>query len=74
MFKSKTFDQLLKIYSYLPSRRRTELISLIPLSIFSGISEVIVLGLLARLLNFIVGEPRQAIPLLSDIFNYEPIP
>ena len=72
MFKSKTLYYLKKVIYYLPDKRRKELLSLIPLSIFAGISEVIVLGLLARLLNFIVGQPREAIPILSNLFNYDP--
>ena len=72
MFNSKTLYNLKKVFNYLPHKRRKELLSLIPLSIFAGISEVIVLGLLARLLNFIVGQPREAIPIFSNLFNYDP--
>ena len=35
----------------------------------SGTSEVIVLGILARLFSFIVGEPRKSLP-LNDFFNF----
>ena len=72
MFKSKTLYNLKKVINYLPLKRRKELLSLIPLSIFAGISEVIVLGLLARLLNYIVGQPRDQMPIISNLFNYDP--
>ena len=69
MLNSKTLYYLKKVIDYLPKERRKELLTLIPLSIFAGISEVIVLGLLARLLNFIVGQPREPIPIISNLFN-----
>ena len=72
MIKSRTLNYLIKIISYLPKIRRKELISLIPISILAGISEVIVLGFLARLFNFLIDEPRESIPFISDIFNFEP--
>ncbi len=72
MIKSRTLNYLIKIISYLPKIRRKELISLIPISILAGISEVIVLGFLARLFNFLIDEPRESIPFVSDIFNLEP--
>lgn len=72
MLKSKTLNNFLKIYSYLPSLRRKELISLIPFAIVSGLSEVLVLGILARLFNFLSGQPRESIPYLSEFFNFDP--
>ncbi len=72
MLNSKTLYYLKKVIDYLPKERRKELLTLIPLSIFAGISEVIVLGLLARLLNFIVGQPREPISIISNLFNYDP--
>ena len=72
MFNSKTLYNLKKVFNYLPHKRRKDLLSLIPLSFFAGISEVIVLGLLARLLNFIVGQPRAPIPIFSNLFNFDP--
>ena len=71
MFKSKTLNNLNIIYSFLPKVRKNQLLSLIPIAILAGTSEVIVLGILARLFSFIVGEPRNSLP-LNDFFNYDP--
>ena len=72
MLNSSTLNNFLKIYSYLPSLRRKELISLIPLALLSGLSEVLVLGILSRLFNFLSGQPRESITFLSDLFNFDP--
>ena len=70
----KTLNNFLKVYSHLPSSRRKELIALIPLAILSGLSEVLVLGILARLFNFLSGQPRESIFLLSEFFDFDPFP
>ena len=71
MFKSKTLDHLNIIFSFLPKARKKQFFSLVPIAIFAGTSEVIVLGILARLFSFIVGEPRKSLP-LNDFFNFDP--
>ena len=70
MFKSKTLDHLSLIFSFLPKARKKQFFSLIPIAIFAGISEVIVLGLMSRLFSFIVGEPRKSLP-FNDFFNFD---
>ena len=72
MFNSKTLYYLKKVINYLPEKRKKELLSLIPLSIFAGISEVIVLGLLAILLNYIVGQSKYPLSIFSNLINYDP--
>ena len=72
MLKSKTLDKFLKIYTFLPNTRRKELFTLIPLSIISGITEVVALAILARLFNFLINQPRESIPYLSDFFDFDP--
>jgi len=71
MFKSKTLNNLSIIFSFLPKVRKKQLFSLVPIAIFAGTSEVIVLGILARLFSFIVGEPRNSLP-LNNFFNFDP--
>ncbi len=71
MFKSKTLNNLSIIFSFLPKVRKKQLLSLVPIAIFAGTSEVIVLGILARLFSFIVGEPRNSLP-LNNFFNFDP--
>lgn len=71
MLKSKTLDNLGIIFSFLSNERKKQFFSLIPIAILAGSSEVIVLGILARLFKFIVGEPRGSLP-LNDFFNFDP--
>ena len=72
MFKSRTFSYLIKIFSYLPSGKKRELYTLLPISIFAGISEVIVLATLARLFNFLIEQPKDPLPIFDDIFTFDP--
>lgn len=72
MFKSRTLIYLNRIFSYLPKSRKRELISLFPLAILGGISEIIVIATLSRLLNFLIDKPREPLPFFSDLFNFDP--
>jgi len=72
MYKSRTLRYLFRIFSYLPKSRKRELISLFPLAILGGISEIIVIAALARLFNFLIDKPRDPLPFVSDLFNLDP--
>ena len=72
MFKSRTLRYLIRIFSYLPKSRKRELISLFPLAILGGISEIIVIAALARLFNFLIDKPRDPLPFVSDLFSLDP--
>ena len=72
MLKSRTLIYLNKIFSYLPKSRKKELISLFPLAILGGISEIIVIATLSRLFNFLIDKPREPLPFFSDLFNFDP--
>ncbi len=72
MFKTRTLIYLNKIFSYLPKSRKRELISLFPLAVLGGISEIIVIASLSRLFNFLVDKPREPLPFFSDLFNFDP--
>ena len=72
MLNSKTFSYVLEIFSLLPKSRRKEFYSLIPLALVAGVSEIFVLTILSRLFNFLSGQPRDAIPYLSNLFDFEP--
>ena len=72
MLKSRTLRYLKRIFSYLPKSRKRELISLLPLAILGGISEIIVIAALARLFNFLIDKPRDPLPFVSDLFNLDP--
>ena len=72
MLNSKTISYVLEIFSLLPKSRRKEFYSLIPLALVAGVSEIFVLTILSRLFNFLSGQPRDAIPYLSNLFDFEP--
>ena len=72
MIKSKTLSYLNQVLFSLPNERRKQLFYLIPISIAAGISELIVIFLLARLFNFIIGKPNPSINFLSNFFDFEP--
>ena len=72
MLKSNTLKYLTEILSFLPQKRRKQLIYLLPISILAGLSELIVIFFLARLFNFIIGKPNTSINFLNNLFDFEP--
>ena len=72
MLNSKTFSYVLKIFSFLPKSRRKEFFALIPVALISGVSDIFVLTIVSRLFNFLSGQPRDAVPYLSNLFDFEP--
>jgi ATP-binding cassette subfamily B protein len=55
--RSETVDQLLRLLSYLPRRRFRALLLLIPLSLIPGITDLISIGVVARLAGALIGTP-----------------
>ena len=72
MFNSKTFHYFKRIFSFLSQSRRKEFFALIPFALFAGISEVLVLAIISRLFNFLSDQPRESLPFLSNIINFDP--
>ena len=72
MVNSKTFNYFLEIFSFLPKTRRKEFFALIPVALIAGISEIIVLSIVSRLFNFLSNQPRDSVPFLSNLFDFEP--
>ena len=72
MIKSKSFNYLNQLLSYLPKKRRKDFIYLLPFSLITGISELVVIFLLTRLINFLIGKPNPSVNLISDLFDYAP--
>ena len=72
MFNSKTLNYFIKIFSFLPKSRRKEFFTLIPIALISGVSEIFVLAIVSRLFNFLSNQPRDEVPFLSDLFDFEP--
>ena len=72
MFNSKTLNYFIKIFSFLPKSRRKEFFALIPIALISGVSEIFVLAIVSRLFNFLSNQPRDSVPFLSNLFDFEP--
>ena len=72
MLNSKTLNYFIKIFSFLPKSRRKEFFTLIPIALISGVSEIFVLAIVSRLFNFLSNQPRDEVPFLSDLFDFEP--
>ena len=72
MFKSKAFTYFKRIFSFLPESRKKEFFALIPFAFVACLSEVFVLAIISRLFNFLSNQPRESIPFLSNIFNFDP--
>ena len=72
MFNSKAFTYFKRIFSFLPESRKKEFFALIPLAFIACLSEVFVLAIISRLFNFLSNQPRESIPFLSNIFNFDP--
>ncbi len=65
---SKTFSLINRLFKNLPAKRRKNLYFLIPAAIFSGIADVLVVILVARLFNSFIGIPNTPqIPYVEEL-------
>ena len=70
--KSNTTQLFLRLLNVLSKERRKSLYNIIPLAIITGISDVLVVGLVSRLFVILVGkENRPSIP-FSDFYSNDP--
>ena len=51
---NRTFKYIYRLLKILPNKRRTDLISLIPVAIFSGIADVFVVFLVVGIFSFLI--------------------
>ena len=49
----------MRLLKALPVRRRSSLLKLIPLAAFTGLVDVIVVGIVSRLFTVFIGQPNQ---------------
>ena len=56
---SKTYNLLVRLLKALPARRRRSLLKLIPVAAFTGLLDVIVVGIVSRLFTVFIGQPNQ---------------
>ena len=62
-FQSQTLRSLVRLLRALPSRRKRSLWLLMPVAILSGVADLFVVALVARLFTVVVGEPNSpAVP------------
>lgn len=62
-FKSQTALSLFRLLRALPGRRKRSLLLLVPVAIFSGLADLAVVALVARLFTVVVGQPnRPSVP------------
>lgn len=63
---SQTAHNLLRLLRALPRRRRRTLLALVPVAVLAGLSDLLVVALVARLFTAVVGEPnRPSLPFSS---------
>ena len=70
--QSKSLNLLKRLFSQLPKKRKFSLISIFPIAIITGLTDVLVVGIVARLFSAVVGkENRPSIP-FSEIISTDP--
>ena len=70
--QSNTIQLFLRLLNVLPKERRISFYKIIPLAIITGISDVLVVGLVSRLFVILVGkENRPSIP-FSEFYSNDP--
>lgn len=72
IFKSRTSKYILRLLKILPRKRRSDLISLIPVAIFSGLADVFVVFLVARMFNSFLGVPNEPSVPFSEALDFDP--
>ena len=58
-FQSQTFRSLVRLLRALPARRKRSLALLVPVAILSGVADLAVVALVARLFTVVVGAPNR---------------
>ena len=66
-FSSNTTSRLRRLLRLVPKRRKISFIYLLPISLASGLVDVLVLTLASRLFSALVGEPNKPSIPYSDL-------
>ena len=72
IFQSRTSKYILRLLKILPRKRRSDLISLMPVAIFSGLADVFVVFLVARMFNSFLGVPNEPSIPFSEALDFDP--
>ena len=59
IFSSKTYKNLIRLFRALSPKRKKSLLTLIPIAILAGITDVLVIGLISRLFTIASGQPNS---------------
>ena len=71
--QSKTLNLLKRLFRKLPKERKISLISIFPIAIVTGLTDVLVVGIVSRLFTAVVGkENKPSIP-FSEIVSTDPL-
>ena len=70
---SKTIDLLLRLFNSLSIKRRRSLFTLVPIAIITGLADVLVVGIVARLFSAVIGKANRPTIPFSDLFSTDPI-
>lgn len=70
--KSKSINLLIRLLNNLSKERKLSLLSLLPIAILTGISDLVVVGLVSRLFTAVVGKENRPIIPFSDLITTDP--
>tara|TARA_B100000941_G_C28504852_1_gene556639 strand:- start:11 stop:1819 length:1809 start_codon:yes stop_codon:yes gene_type:complete len=70
--KSKTLSLLNRLYKKLSVERKKSLFKLLPIAVITGLSDVLVVGLVSRLFGAVVGKINRPTLPFSEIFPADP--
>ena len=70
---SKTIALTLRLISCLPLKRRKSLLTILPIAIITGLTDVLVVGLISRLFTVVVGQQNTPSIPFSDYISTDPL-
>ena len=71
---SKTINLVFRLFKSLDKKRKRSLLNLIPIAILTGLSDVLVVGLISRVFTAVVGQPnRPSISFFSNLITTDPL-
>ena len=72
-FQSQTLRSLVRLLRALPARRKRSLLLLVPVAILSGVADLAVVALVARLFTVVVGQPNRPSVPWPDLVPEDPV-
>jgi ATP-binding cassette subfamily B protein len=73
LFQSQTLRSLVRLLRALPARRKRSLLLLVPVAILSGVADLAVVALVARLFTVVVGEPNRPSFPWTSLVPHDPV-